>query len=312
MAGKTFGFSSSTFTSKTAATLQANANTVVSTPLETPASPPGGPYLTETGNFWSSNEIYGHNGQDQIIGGYYDDWLYGLGGNDTVWGLNGDDHIDGGAGNDELFGGDGDDELIGAEGFDTLTGGDGDDSLHAFANEDELHGGKGEDELYFGHTSQKNAGYHQGYGGEGNDSFTIHLPGRASAHGGDGDDYFIMDGEGSMFGEAGNDVLISDHGDDDYDRKQHIMSGGEDADHFKVRVWQFSNKDVYVTDFSAAEGDAFTLSGSGGKTYDSNKDGKLSAADANVSVAHGNLTVAADDWTVNIFNTTEVELTAWY
>ncbi|GAB5377511.1 MAG: hypothetical protein AcusKO_39730 [Acuticoccus sp.] len=311
MAGKTgsWGFMPS---SQSTASLQASANVVAMTDMPLPFNMPNWSYKTERGDFFSFNEIYGHNGPDQIIGGMLGDKLHGLGSHDTIWGLDGDDTIHGDGGNDELFGGNGDDVISGGEGFDTIVGGDGDDELIVYGASDRVYGEDGDDSFDLGYSLGKDTGNHHAYGGAGDDEFVIHKPGRATAWGGQGNDTFDVHGTGSVYGEDGFDVLISNRADDDYHRKMHILGGGADGDHFKVRAWQFSNKDVIILDFSAAEGDAFTLSGEGGFNYDTNKDGKLSAADNQVNVSHGNLTIADDNWTVSLLNVTEVDLTSWY
>ncbi|MCA9186873.1 MAG: hypothetical protein KDA99_14700 [Planctomycetales bacterium] len=83
-------------------------------------------------------KAWGGNGEDQLLGGGGNDFLYGgdgadfiagRGGNDTLRGGNGVDRIVGDSGNDQLYGDDGDDSLDGGIGTDTITGGDGFDQI---------------------------------------------------------------------------------------------------------------------------------------------------------------------------------------
>lgn len=83
----------------------------------------------------------GSNGND--IG------TFGAGGQ-AVLGNGGDDQIDGGAGNDLLSGGEGNDTLLGGADNDTLDGGAGDDVLDGGAGRDSLVGGAGNDTYYVG------------------------------------------------------------------------------------------------------------------------------------------------------------------
>ena len=72
--------------------------------------------------------LWGGDGNDQLIGDANDNVLYGFAGddtltgsdgNDTLSGFEGDDALDGGAGNDTLSGGDGNDTLVGGDRIDT-------------------------------------------------------------------------------------------------------------------------------------------------------------------------------------------------
>ena len=94
-------------------------------------------------------DIKGGSGDDTLIGGDYDGWLYdylqGGAGNDTLYGRAGDDHLDGGLGDDRLFGEIGADWLYGGAGADRLDGGVGHDLLEGGAGDDTLIGGAGSD-----------------------------------------------------------------------------------------------------------------------------------------------------------------------
>ncbi len=80
-------------------------------------------------------EAKGYAGDDTLISGSGDDYLYGGSGSDELKGGGGDDHLYGNQGSDQLFGGDGDDILkdVGASGNDAdlnmLCGGRGADIL---------------------------------------------------------------------------------------------------------------------------------------------------------------------------------------
>lgn len=84
-------------------------------------------------------EVHGTAGNDSVVGlTNWSNQFYGEQGNDTLVGANKADTLDGGDGNDLLVGGDGNDILRGGEGTDTLNGG---------AGHDELYGGAGNDIL---------------------------------------------------------------------------------------------------------------------------------------------------------------------
>lgn len=88
-------------------------------------------------------------------GGIGNDTIIGGGGNDYLYGEDGNDVLIGGYGNDYLSGGNGDDELSGGYGSDQLDGGNGNDSLYGGVDgsPDFLTGGPGADffdvETYF-------------------------------------------------------------------------------------------------------------------------------------------------------------------
>lgn len=138
--------------------------------------------------------IYAGGGNDNIDGGSGDDIIYGEAGNDTILGglgddviqgdanwldarLHGNDYIDGGEGNDKIAGLGGNDKLFGGDGNDELLGGDGNDELFGGDGNDELFGGDGNDYLEGG------SGVDELYGGEGDNTLV----------GGTGDDIFYVD-----------------------------------------------------------------------------------------------------------------------
>ncbi|MGO6982523.1 hypothetical protein [Rhizobium leguminosarum] len=66
------------------------------------------------------HELYGHDGNDILVGGNGSDHLYGGLGKDILFGGTGHDFLNGEDDDDTLFGGAGDDFLDGGSGFDTL------------------------------------------------------------------------------------------------------------------------------------------------------------------------------------------------
>ncbi len=88
---------------------------------------------------------YGDDGNDQIAGGSFADYLEGGAGNDnlsggagsdTLRGGEGVDYLDGGAESDFLHGGEGNDEIVGGLGSDYLIGGAGADKLKGGSDND--------------------------------------------------------------------------------------------------------------------------------------------------------------------------------
>jgi Ca2+-binding RTX toxin-like protein len=158
---------------------------------------PTGTNGVDTFNGGAGNETYyGVNGDDLLHGGDGQDKLYGNKGDDQLWGDGGDDEMNGGAGVDVIDGGVGLDKIYGGGGSDTLHGGDGNDTLYAAdpsividdpaSTVDVLYGDAGDDQL--------------------NGSFGLH----DKFYGGDGKDTIY--GNGELYGEAGDDTLVSPHG----------------------------------------------------------------------------------------------------
>lgn len=146
------------------------------------------------------NVIVGLEGNDYLIAGLGDDYVYGDAGNDVIEGAQGNDHLYGGPGDDWItdyenddfiHGGDGNDYISAGPGvLDTNHGGNGDDEVHGGDGIDEVFGDDGDDRLY----------------GEGDTDLMM---------GGDGNDY--MEGGDSvdeMFGGNGNDWMRGGVGDD--------------------------------------------------------------------------------------------------
>jgi Ca2+-binding RTX toxin-like protein len=157
---------------------------------------------------------------DRIHGGVDNDTMWGGGGNDVIEGNDGADTVLGGDGNDVITDSNGDDILKGGPdndaidggpGLDLLLGGDGRDFINGGANSNETFAGEDDDFVIAGE------GLDAVFGGGGNDW----------AEGGDGPDLLIGDSSNLFFlddsQKPGNDILLGQGGDDDYD-----MEGGDD------------------------------------------------------------------------------------
>jgi len=83
-----------------------------------------------------------NNGDDTIVGGVGNDYLFGGNGNDTLRGGAGNDVLSGDNGNDTLIGGPGTDVMLGGRGDDLMTWDPGDGN-------DTLDGGQGFDTMLF-------------------------------------------------------------------------------------------------------------------------------------------------------------------
>ena len=158
------------------------------------------------------DRIHGGFDNDTMWGGLGDDIIEGSDGADNVLGGLGDDTITDSAGEDIMKGGPGDDAIDGGPGLDLLIGGDGKDFINGGANSNETFAGEDDDFVIAGE------GLDSVFGGGGNDW----------AEGGDGPDLLIGDSSNLFFLDdsqrPGNDILIGQGGDDDYD-----MEGGDDV-----------------------------------------------------------------------------------
>ena len=92
-------------------------------------------------SFPGKQKLYGLQGNDELRGGYRDNYLDGGDGDDQLFSESGKDILRGGAGNDLLVGGSGDDILYGDDGNDILVGDHGVDILRGGAGDDLLIGG---------------------------------------------------------------------------------------------------------------------------------------------------------------------------
>jgi Ca2+-binding RTX toxin-like protein len=149
-----------------------------------------------------------------VTGGPYADTLYGGGGND--W-------LSGNGGNDTIIGGNGDEFLFGNDGNDTISGGDGMDFLVPGSGIDALDGGGGLDRAaYWDASGPITVSLVDGTAtGDGTDTLStiegVHgSPYDDTITGNDADNFelFGNDGNDTIYGRAGNDLLNGGNGDD--------------------------------------------------------------------------------------------------
>lgn len=159
----------------------------------------------------NADRIYGGVDNDTMWGGLGNDVIEGGDGADTVLGGDGNDIITDLAGDDILKGGPDNDAIDGGPGLDILIGGDGRDFINGGANSNETFAGEDDDFVIAGE------GLDAVFGGGGNDW----------VEGGDSPDLLIGDSSNLFFlddsQKPGNDILMGQGGDDDYD-----MEGGDD------------------------------------------------------------------------------------
>ena len=171
----------------------------------------------------------GINGQSVYNGTAGVDRIYGGVDTDTFWGGLGNDIIEGGDGADVALGGEGNDIITDLAGDDVLKGGPGNDAIDAGPGLDILLPGDGKDFTNGG------ANANTTFAGAGDD-FVIAGQGIDAVFGDSGNDWIeggdqpdLLQGDsGNLFflddsQKPGNDILIGQGGDDDYD-----MEGGDD------------------------------------------------------------------------------------
>lgn len=195
-------------------------------------------------NTWRGvQRVDGLTGNDTLDASLTTDaiFLFGHHGDDVLMGGDGRDTLNGGAGNDMLFGGGGNDRLVGNTGDDTLYGGDGNDTLIGWLGADFMDGGNGSDyymvdaldtvidtgtygydraQVYerTGIALNLNAwrGVERVNGFTGNDTLDASLTNDAIFLFGHAGDDILMGGAGrdTLVGGAGNDVLYGGAGND--------------------------------------------------------------------------------------------------
>ena len=194
--------------------------------------------------------LEGNDDNDVLFGDYdpsripvgFGATLHDVGGNDILDGGAGADALYGGVGDDDLDGGSGDDSLEGGTGADILLGGVGNDTLEGEAGNDFLDGGAGIDRLDGG------AGFDTIYGGEGDDrleagsrmigssgSQTFSVAAFSSEPVSEGAELLLVSepaGVDQLFGDAGNDYLIS--GNENLDTDDSLLVGGPGDDTYEV------------------------------------------------------------------------------
>jgi Ca2+-binding RTX toxin-like protein len=102
-------------------------------------------------HFLGPLDLYGGDGNDELVGSTEADELYGEGGNDTVNAQDGADVVEGGAGDDFLTASEGNDVIVGGPGADSMSGGFGDDFIDADDGEadTQIHGGPDTDTAHY-------------------------------------------------------------------------------------------------------------------------------------------------------------------
>jgi hypothetical protein len=170
----------------------------------------------------------GINGQSVYNGTAGPDRVTGGVDNDTFLGNEGADVIEGNDGADVALGGEGNDRITDSAGDDVLKGGPGNDAIESGPGLDIIISGSGSDFTNGG------ANANETFAGEGDD-FVILGQGEDAAFGDSGDDWeeggdqpdLLQGDSGGLFftdpNTPGNDVLIGQAGDDDYDGE-----GGDD------------------------------------------------------------------------------------
>lgn len=118
---------------------------------------------------------------DTLDGTDFADEITGLAGDDLIFGHDGDDTITAGAGDDEVFGESGNDTVYGGKGRDTLNGDQGEDRLYGGADDDVIH-----------LSADENPAGSRGWGGAGDDLFTVLDAADVWAYGGDGTDAAVL------------------------------------------------------------------------------------------------------------------------
>jgi Ca2+-binding RTX toxin-like protein len=151
-----------------------------------------------------NDTVWGGAGADRIEGNPGDDVILGGDGRDTITDNGGDDVLKGGAGNDSIDGG---------IGFDILLGGDGRDFINGGQQDNESFGGPGDDFILAGQ------GTEDAVFGDGGDDWLQGGPGSDLLQGDHADFFFLDPGET----QPGNDVLVGQPNDNDYDTE-----GGDD------------------------------------------------------------------------------------
>lgn len=171
------------------------------------------------------DRIEGGAGNDHIVGGDGPDIIIGGVGDDTIQGFHGNDVVSGGAGDDNLEGNSGADTVLGGDGMDLTDG----DQLGALAP-DRLFGGAGNDRV------RGYGGGDRAFGGPGHDLMELYRD--TIGRGGPGDDWMNHTwGVALMYGEVGNDVLVSG-----VRVRRGLLSGGPGRDvlaieHVRNEAW---------------------------------------------------------------------------
>nr|NJM02841.1 S8 family serine peptidase [Desulfobacula sp.] len=192
--------------------------------------------ITPAATATNADTLFGGDGNDILMAGDHDAWLYG---DDQDGALEGRDTLTGGIGNDVLYGGKGDDSISGMGGNDQAYGGDGNDSITMHDGDDLAYGGSGNDiiidsqgsDTIYGEAGNDiiigGIGDDRLYGGTEDDIVSGH-DGNDAIEGNDGNDTLSGGtGEDSIYGGTGNDMLFGGEGSD-------TLVGGAGNDFFET------------------------------------------------------------------------------
>jgi Ca2+-binding RTX toxin-like protein len=242
----------------------------------------------------SVDEVDSFTGIETVLGSEQSDIISGDGGTARLrlFGAGGDDEVNGGAGGEELGGGTGDDDLSGGAGDDLVKGGDGNDEVDGGDGNDQLAGGTGDDFLEGG------TGNDVVRGGLGND-YILDRSGNNRLLGGDGDDtLFGGDGADILEGGRGRDFLRDDEGTNDtyllgadapdeaFFSYQTFADDGNVSSLGADRVLGFASGPAHLLDinlFGVLLEDGREAFVDTRDFLDSNDDGRINAADAEVA-----------------------------
>ena len=280
-----------------------------------------------------SNTLDGGDGNDLLSGGSGSDSLVGGAGNDTASYDSSDTGIDvelatgAGSGGDasgdtlygieNLIGSDHGDTLSGDSGDNTLEGGNGDDVLTGGSGSDSLDGGGGSDTVsYAGSDAAVEVNLHSGTlsgghaagdtlsgienltGSDHSDTLTGDTADNV-LDGGAGDDWLGGGSSGDwLIGGNGADTLVGGLGND-------TLTGGAGNDRF---VFSDSLGDEHITDFG--DGDRIDFSFALVAHYealDTNNNGVLDDADANITVFDGNTVISLVGGQITVENETSLD-----
>jgi Ca2+-binding RTX toxin-like protein len=178
-----------------------------------------------------------HASANLVLGGAGDDTIYGGSGSDRLYGGADDDSIEGSGGLNRIFGEDGEDTLVGGWQDDTIDGGAGHDYINGSYGNDSLIGGTGNDTIYGQETSIESSGDDTIHGGIGND---VLYGGRGNdeIYGGPGNDYIVVE----PTDDGRNEVAIYGH------RSGGLGDGGEGNDTLLGGVGKDTLKGGYGND----------------------------------------------------------------
>lgn len=192
-------------------------------------------------------KVTGDMTSNQLWGNDRDNWIVGLRGDDYIYGGGGTDRLRGGAGEDTIFGGSNGDLILGNSGADYILGDDGDDTIYGGSEIDQILGGSGQDTIYGGSEKDYIGGGMNDdtiYGGVGGDRI-FGGSGKDVIHG-DQDNDIIEAGEGNdtIYGGDGNDMIYGGFDND-------TLFGGSGNDRFLFSGANFGSDKI--SDFAVGE-----------------------------------------------------------